>query len=100
MRAGNNYKLNISFSPASEGEEVIIKYITTSAVLKQVNKLKKIGNVDEDAAAQNFRLAYMLRESRYTPDAFIYYKKASALDSANGFYKEKLGEFKKDFFVE
>jgi len=97
MRQGNSYSWKVSVSKKDEGQGGIIKYVSTSAVSSQVNKLKKLVYVPEDPAAESFRLAYLLQETGYTPEAFVYYQKAARSAPGISLYSEKLEEFKKEF---
>lgn len=96
MRPGNLYSWKVSVSNTIEGGG-FIKYVSLSVVSSHVNKLKKMVNVPEDPAAQSFRLAYLLQETGYTPEAWLYYKKAARTPNGISLYNEKMEEFKKEF---
>jgi hypothetical protein len=97
MRTGNDYSWSLGTSATGEVYGGVIKYISTAGVTRQVNKLKKMVDVPEEPAVQYFRLGYLLENTGFTPNAFLYYQKAASAAPEISLYQEKLDEFKKDF---
>lgn len=99
MRPGSSYTWTVSLSNDTGGEGGVIRYLTTSQVTRQINKLKKMVNVPEEPAAQYFRLGYLLRESRFAVNAYEYFRKAAEAAPDVELYNEKLDEFRKSFGI-
>lgn len=97
MKPGNVYKWTVSAKNTEAYEGGVINYILAKKVSQQVAGFQKLVEVPEDVAAQYFRIAYLLENSHYLPNAFLYYQKAVNAAPDVYFYREKLVEFKEIF---
>ncbi len=97
MRPGNIYGWSVAAKKTGVYNGGVIKYVPLRTVNQQVIKLQRSVNVPEDQATQYFRIAYLLENTHYLADAFIYYQKAAKAAPDVEFYQEKLLEFKRIF---
>lgn len=97
MRPGGIYQWFVATKKAGLYTGGVVKYVPVKTVSQQIIRFQKLVDVPEDAAAQSFRVAYLLENSHYLADAFIYYEKAVKAAPDESFYSDKLYEFKKTF---
>ena len=99
MRPGTMYGWSVAAKKTGVCNGGVIKYLPLRAISQQVTRLQKSVDVPEDQAAQYFRVAYLLENSHYLADAFIYYKKAAKAAPDVELYQEKLSQFRKTFRI-
>jgi len=97
MRTGNSYYWTVSASKTEIVHGGVINYRLPVTVNQQVRKFKALVNIPEDQAAQYFRIAYLLENEHFLSDAYVYYQKAASAAPGEGFFSDKLDEFKKTF---
>lgn len=97
MKPGGTYQWFVATKKAGTYTGGVIQYVPLKTVSQQIVRFQKLIDVPEDAAAQSFRVAYLLENSHYLADAFIYYEKAVKAAPGESFYSDKFYEFKKTF---
>lgn len=91
------------WTAAIKGEEndelKILKLVPKETFNALLETIKKQGAAFEAPAEQAYRIAFMLEDARYLPDAYLYYSKAASLDTTNVLYRSTLMSFKKDYEI-
>ncbi len=99
LKPGNSYFWTAAIKGEENDELKIVNYVTKETLNDVVLKIKKLGAAFEAPAEQAYRIAFMLEDAHYLPEAYQYYTKAATLDSLNVLYRSTLMSFKKDYEI-
>ncbi|MEO7924226.1 MAG: hypothetical protein ABIR30_11160 [Chitinophagaceae bacterium] len=99
LSAGKSYLWTAAVKGQENDDLKIFNYISKEQFSKVLSNLKSQVSSFEAPAEQAYRLAFMLEDAHYLSDAYQYYTKAAALDTANALYRSTLMSFKKDYEI-
>lgn len=99
MKPGSAYFWTAAIKGEENDELKIVNYVTKETFNGVLENIKKQGAAFEAPAEQAYRIAFMLEDAHYLPEAYQYYTKAASLDSLNVLYRSTLMSFKKDYEI-
>ena len=99
MKPGNSYLWTVSVKGEENEELKTLNYVTKEIFSDVINKVKSQGAAFEATAEEAYRIAFMLEDAHYLPQALQYYIKAATTDTANMLYRSTLMSFKKDYEI-
>lgn len=99
IKPGNTYFWTAAIKGEENDELKVLIYTPKETFNNVLEAIKKQGAAFEGPAEEAYRIAFMLEDAHYLVDAYQYYTKAAALDSANALYRSTLMSFKKDYEI-
>ena len=99
IKAGSSYFWTASVKGEENDEIKVFNYVTKETFNSVLESIKTQGAVFEGPAEQAYRIAFMLEDAHYLSEAYQYYTKAAAADTANALYRSTLMSFKKDYEI-
>jgi hypothetical protein len=101
LKPGISYAWTIS-NKAKTGviRRRILNAVPEKKLIDFIESIRNVADVEEDSAAQYFRIGFLLEKRHYLPDAYSYYKKAVAADPESLLYRDKLASFTFDFHLD
>ena len=99
LKPGNTYFWTAAIKGEENDELKVLIYVPKETFSSVLETIKKQGAAFEAPAEQAYRIAFMLEDAHYIPDALTYYTKAASLDPENVLYRSTLMSFKKDYEI-
>ncbi len=99
IKPGNSYFWTVAIKGEENDELKLLNYVTKDTYAEVLSKVKTQGAAFEAPAEESYRIAFMLEDAHYLPEAYQYYTRAATTDSVNMLYRSTLMSFKKDYEI-
>jgi hypothetical protein len=99
IKPGNSYLWTVAIKGEENEELKVLNYVSKEAADNTMGRIKSQAAGFEASAEESYRIAFMLEDAHYLPEAYQYYTKAATADATNVLYRSTLMSFKKDYEI-